>query len=376
MATTALNFYLPGLSTTTASVLNAEFYPVIETKNADVLDYSANAICRFPLEVAQNMFQFWASSSEISQNSLSSLAFRVWHDASSGAVDSGNEVNAQPMSLDFVNGAIVTWVDPSTQVNYINSSKTYKWTDSSGTTLQSLLPHDYLRYLAAKIFINSETDANGNTVITMNPDSEKILDNTEAVMNSVSTRSRIALEQKLDGLSASSISTRMYNYNHIKIQPSTMTPYTSNTGVGQENNVGASNNPAGIIFQQIRNKNINRINTYDSTAGLISTTSAPAGAWYKMPFIEQDSIYFTLGIRDPSGQILGSGIGVINEEIRKYRIRLYLLSQTSINGLSGGSGFNYTYGTMTPMTRVEDGYSWTGITEGNSRPNDEMPPSV
>ncbi len=47
-----LNFYLPGLSTITAPALLAEFYPLIETKNPDVLDYSANAICRMRKSVA------------------------------------------------------------------------------------------------------------------------------------------------------------------------------------------------------------------------------------------------------------------------------------------------------------------------------------
>jgi hypothetical protein len=349
------DFYLAAFNATTTSVKNALFYPKLETTNFS--DYSANAICRMPLSIAKNIFQFWARYSDISLNDLGSdIVFRFWFDASAGDDINGNPEQAYPLSLDFVKGAIVTWVDPSS-VPLVDGTPvpTNLWTEN-GQSYNSTLPRDYLRYLAYKVFTN--------------PNLEDIFSNETEVLNSIDTRARAAFDIRLDNLSSSNSNTRNYSWDNYEILLESFNRTTTKQP--------ASENPSSTVFQQMQNKSPERFNTNanfelaDVQSPLPKVGDA-SGAWYKMPFVDGDSIYFILAITDGSGQLDNFG-SVIPVSTRKYRIRMLLVDDDLIDNpaVDGASQADVTYGIVGAYTKFSAGYSYTNIQSGTNK-DDEAP---
>jgi hypothetical protein len=362
----AQNFYLASLNASIDASNNltvATFPPSVNTVN--FTDYSANAICRMKLSVAKNMFQFWAKSADISQNSLQDLVFRTMYDPSSGwaYLDS----SANPMSLDFTLGTIVTYSDPSNICIYTDSS--------SGQVCQTLLPNDYLRYLAYLIF----GSPNGTINFTNSP----------AVLSSVNNQSKLALNKTLKGLTAYTATdensstnfqnnNKIYNYNSYFVNTGN---YYSTYGSADEVNSNKLKNPSSTIFQQIRTNVPSRIeNINPQTEKIQSDTGGNAnatnGAWYKMPLIAGDSIYFVLSINIPTGQKAKDGNTPLNNTIRKYRIRMFIEDDNVIANQTGDTvnNNNIVYGQFSTSSIVKVDYSYADYSNNSNDANDVAPP--
>lgn len=348
MSSPSLNFFLAGLSTSVTPGTAATFFGINNTAN--FADYSANVICRMKLSVAQNMFQFWSKSADLSSNSLADLVFRTMYDPSAGF--NSIDASATPMSLDFTKGSIVTWSDPSNaNINMFTSNF---------STYQTLFPQDYLRYLSWLIF----GDANMTT---------QFLNSTQ-VMTSVDSNSKLALNHTIKGLSAYTTPSFQYNYTNIPVDPNSF-------NLTEQPPVNSINNPSSQIFQQIRNSPIasSRITSINPTTSKIVNapgTNYPNGAWYKMPFQSGDSIYFLLTINTPIDQKNSTGLSNITPNSRIYRFRMYIMDDNALalqtqDNLSN----NITYGAFniypTPNSLVGVGYSYADTVANNDiDPND------
>jgi len=346
----SLNFYLVGLSTTVTPGTAASFFGINNTVN--FADYSANVICRMKLSVAQHMFQFWSKSADLSSNSLADLVFRTMYDPSAGY--NLNDASATPMSLDFTKGSIVTWSDPSNA--YINSFT------SNNSAYQTLFPYDYLRYLSWVIFNNANL-----TTQFLNPTD---------VMISVDTNSKLALNNTLKGLSAFNSPASQYNYINVKVDVNSFLPTESPP-------VSANSNPSSQIFQQIRNTASIRITSINPATSKISDASNatyPNGAWYKMPFIAGDSIYFLLTVNTPINQKSSNGTTNITPNSRIYRFRMYIMDDNAL-ALQTRDNINnpITFGSFsiypTPYSLVGDGYSYADPSPSTIDPNDIQEPT-
>ena len=346
----SLDFYLVGLSTTVTPSTAASFFGINNTENFS--DYSANVICRMKLSVAQNMFQFWSKSADLSSNSLADLVFRTMYDPSSGF--NINDASATPMSLDFTKGSIVTWSDPSTA--------NINWFNLNNSSYQTLFPYDYLRYLSWVIFNN----ANLTTQFL----------NSTAVMSSVDSNSKLALNSTLKSLSAYSNPSFQYNYTNIPVDPTSfflteLPPVNSNS------------NPSSQIFQQIRNNALNRITSINPTTSKIAnapSTSYPNGAWYKMPFESGDSIYFLLTVNTPINQKGSNGTTNITPNSRIYRFRMYIMDDTVLSlQTQDNINNNIIFGNFniypTPNSLIAFNYSYADTVANNGfDPNDTKTP--
>lgn len=353
-----LNFFLAGLSTSVTPSISATFFPPINPVN--FTDYSANAICRMKLSVAQNMFQFWSKSADLSTNSLSDIVFRTMYDPSAGF--NTTDASANPLSNDFTTGSIVTWSDISNaNINLFTLN---------GSQYQTLFPQGYLRFLSWLIFGNADF-----TVNFLNPAS---------VMSSVDTNSKIALNTTLNNLSAYAYSSatsnnkgRQYNYEDYVVDPNTFL-------INMSNKLPNSNgNPSSQIFQQIRTNAVNRIQNINSATSKIadaSNATYPTGAWYKMPFIAGDSIYFILTINVPTNQVGSDGSTLLGNTPRKFRIRMYIMDDNELNLQTRDSNNNpITYGAFniypTANSLVTSGYSYADTVANNQLdPNDIKTP--
>lgn len=358
------NFYLTALGTSVTPGTVATFFPSVYPIN--FTDYSANAICRMKLSVAKNMFQFWASSAELSSNSLSDLVFRTMYDPSSG-LSLVSDQSSNPMSVDFTLGSIVTWSDPTN----INS-----YTTSQGT-FQTLMPQDYLRFLAWVLF--------GNPNLTTN-----FLNGT-AVESSFNSQAKLALSSTLAGITAYNYGNyltnnlKQYTYNGYQVNIGTFIPNPQSTPVD------FSSNPASQIFQQIRTNAKDRIEAMTPSAERIEYTynnGSINGAWYKMPFKSGDSIYFVLTANLPQGQT-GIPVGK-GGTVRKYRVRMYIMDDTpdpttkqsllsSQTQDSGRYPINFGSFNVYPNTNslINFGYSYADTTNSSNQivddPNDIAP---
>jgi hypothetical protein len=349
MSSPPLNFYLVGLSTTVTPGTAASFFGINNTSN--FADYSANVICRMKLSVAQNMFQFWSKSADLSSNSIADLVFRTMYDPSAGF--NINDASATPMSLDFTKGSIVTWSDPSNA--YIN------FFTSNNSSYQTLFPYDYLRYLSWVIFNN----ANLTTQFL----------NSTAVMSSVDSNSNLALNNTLKGLSAYSNPSFQYNYTNIPVDPTSFF-------LTELPPVNANSNPSSQIFQQIRNTASNRITSINPATSKIAnapTSSYPNGAWYKMPFSAGDSIYFLLTVNTPINQKSSNGTTNITPNSRIYRFRMYIMDDSVLSlQTQDNISNNITFGSFniypTPNSLVGAGYSYADPSPNTIDPNDIQEP--
>jgi hypothetical protein len=362
----AQNFYLAGLSTNVNPTTPATFFSPVLPVN--FTDYSANAICRMKLSVAKNMFQFWSKSADLSQNSLADLAFRVMYDPSSGFAV--NDSSANPMSLDFTLGTIVTWSDPSNlQMNVFSQN---------GSNYQTLFPQAYLRYLAYLIF--------------QNPDATSNFLNPTAVMDSVNSQSKSSLDATLKGLTAyvytnsNGVSTsdnigRQWNYLNYQVDPQT---YNVISSVSPTNPTTNDSNPSSRIFQQIRTNVPSRISNINPITEKIvdaSSSTYPNGAWYKMPFVAGDSIYFILTINVPTNQKNSNETSLANTP-RKYRIRMFIMDdQVLTSQTTDGNTNPIPYGLFgiypNGNSKVSVGYSYADtISNGTTidDANDIKPP--
>ena len=317
MSSPSLNFYLAGLSTTVIPSTAATFFGINNTSNFS--DYSANVICRMKLSVAQNMFQFWSKSTDLSSNSLADLVFRTMYDPSAGfnLIDA----SATPMSLDFTKGSIVTWSDPSAaNINTFNANS---------RSFQTLFPQDYLRYLSWLIFDNANM-----TTQFLNPTD---------VMTSVDSNSKLALNATLKSLSAYTYSSYQYTYNNIPVD-------VTSFNVTELQAVNANSNPSSQIFQQIRNNSSARITSINpATSKIVDASNAtyPNGAWYKMPFESGDSIYFLLTVNTPPLQKNSTGTSNLTPNSRIYRFRMYIIDDTVLaTQTADGIGNNITFGSF------------------------------
>lgn len=356
-----LNFYLAGLSTSVTPTTSATFFPPINPVN--FTDYSANAICRMKLSVAQNMFQFWSKSADLSGNSLADVVFRTMYDPSSGF--NTNDASANPLSNDFTTGSIVTWSD-------ISSANINLFT-LNGSQYQTLFPQGYLRFLSWLIF--------GNANLTTN------FLNPASVMSSVDSNSKIALNDTLKGLTSyvytangitlSNNKGRQYNYEDYAVDPNT---FLINTSTKLPNSNG---NPSSQIFQQIRTNAVNRIqNINPATSKIVdaSNSTYPNGAWYKMPFIAGDSIYFILTVNVPTNQVGSDGNTALTNTPRKFRIRMYIMDDNDLNLQTRDSNNNpINYGAFniypTANSLVTSGYSYADSVANNQLdPNDIKTP--
>jgi hypothetical protein len=331
----SLNFYLIGLSTTVTPGTAATFFGINNTAN--FADYSANVICRMKLSVAQNMFQFWSKSADLSSNNLSDLVFRTMYDPSAGF--NTIDASATPMTNDFTKGSIVTWSDPSNaNINAFTSNN---------SAYQTLFPYDYLRYLSWLIFNN----ANLTT---------QFLNSTQ-VMSSVDSNSKLALNSTLKSLSAYNTPSYQYNYMNVPVDPTSF-------NITELAPVNANANPSSQIFQQIRNTASIRITSLNASSSKIQnapSTNYPNGAWYKMPFQSGDSIYFLLTVNTPNDQKSSNGTSNIQPNSRIYRFRMYIMDDTVLaTQTADGIGNNITFGSFniypTPNSLVQVGYSYAG----------------
>jgi hypothetical protein len=356
-----LNFYLAGLSTNVTPTTAATFFPPVNPIN--FTDYSANAICRMKLSVAQNMFQFWTRSADLSSNSLADIVFRTMYDPSSGF--NINDASANPLSNDFTRGSIVTWSDPSNaNINLFTLN---------GSQYQTLFPQSYLRFLSWLIFGNANLTSN-----FLNP---------TPVMSSVDSNSKLALNNTLKGLTAyvytvNGVTTsnnvgRQYNYEDFVVDPNT---FLINTANKLPNSNG---NPSSQIFQQIRTNAVNRIqNINPATSKIVDASNAtyPNGAWYKMPFIAGDSIYFILTINVPTNQVGSDGTTNLINTPRKFRIRMYIMADNDLNLQtvdSNNNPINFGAFNIYPAANslITSGYSYADTVANNQLdPNDIKTP--
>ena len=341
----AQNFYLSGFSTNVNVGQAATFFSVVNPEN--FTDYSANVICRMRTSVAQNMFQFWSRSADISLNSLADLAFRLMYDPSGGFAEI--DASANPLSLDFTLGSIVTWSDPS----YLPIGKPSIDTFTiNGTAYQTLLPQNYLRYLSWLIFQNANLTSN-----FLNP---------VPVMSSINTSCKEALNITLKTMTAYDYGSNNNNnnvgrqYDYLNRQ---VTPFTFS--VNPNITVPDASNASSRIFQQIRTNAISRIDNYNPVTGKINNTTDSNGnvngAWYKMPFVSGDSIYFILTINVPSEQKDSGGQNNLTiKPPRRYRFRMYIMDDNQLQ-LSDGTN-PITYGDFnvypTANSLVKQGYSY------------------
>lgn len=356
MSSPNLNFYLTGFSTTVNLNTPATFFPVVDTVNFS--DYSANVICRMKLSAAQHMFQFWSKSADLSSNSLSDLVFRTMYDPSAGfnIVDA----SATPLSLDFTRGSIITYSDPS-NIN-LNSFTI------SGSQYQALFPQGYLRYLSWLIFNNPNLTTN--------------FINASAVMSSVDTQSKLALNNTLKNITAyvydgntGNNRQKQFNFDNYYVDPNTF-------NVSGSKLPNYNSNPSAQIFQQIRTNARSRIETMSVATSKIvdaSNSTHPNGAWYKMPFQTGDSIYFILTVNTPTGQVGSDGSTVIAQNSRNYRFRMYIMDDSVINTQTIDSNSNpINFGGFniypTANSLVANGYSYADPSPNTIDPNDTKTP--
>lgn len=261
-------------------------YAQITGVDTTSFDCSVNATFDLQLSAVQDLFRFHTDATDINDDVVNDIRYRVNY---TNVTDLDNE---DVLTADWLSGVALE----------AGGDSIY---EAQSTIANQTVPFEFVRYLAKKLF---------NTHLGVD-----LFSNEADLRNDLHRAGKVALNTHLTALNdlTSTDADTPENSAYLTSTEAAALP---------EDPFGGHPHPSYAILQQILNQKRERLDQGLSSLLISGTETYPE---FKMPFIEDDNIFFKLTIRSAEGQnevVEGTG----KPDDRTYKIRIHIVANPQV----------------------------------------------